>query len=289
MPVEIVFGSKGFIGHNYLANAILQNTKHFEIPDESSFIRFLDNPLHFEIESGPNIVWLSGKVNPTLDPVRNKKLYDSDLRNLQETISVLKHLNWVGRFIFLSSGGCIYSEKEGSIKESDDLFPNNAYGYLKLKQEQEIYDSGLNYAILRVANVFGRKINSSVGQNVIDHWITSFNSDKPCKVFGSLNSFRDYVNVLDVVSAIIRSSRYIGPGVILNIGSGIKTTMNELMHLFEFATQRNVNFDFESPRSSDRLGYCLNIEMAFSVLGWSPSNSSHSDIRKFFRKEINSR
>lgn len=288
MPVEIVFGSKGFIGHNYLDNAILQNTKRFEIPDESSFIRFLAHPLHFEIESGPNIVWLSGKVNPTLDPVRNKKLYDSDLRNLHETISVLKHLNWVGRFIFLSSGGCIYREKEGSIKESDDLFPNNAYGYLKLEQEQVIYDSGLNYAVLRVANVFGRKINSSVGQNVIDHWITSFNSDRPCKVFGSLNSFRDYINVLDVVSAIIKSSSYIGPSVILNIGSGIRTTMNELMHLFEFATQRNVRFDFESPRSSDRLGYCLNIEKAFSVLGWSPSNSSHPDIRKFFRKEIHS-
>jgi len=286
MLSEIVFGSAGFIGTNYLTLSAQRNIKIIEVPNQASFHNFISHSSDFGLYDMPNVIWLSGKVSSNSDPIKNKGLFDWDLSSLEQTLILLHDLDWSGRFVLISSGGCVYRDMERPIKESDNLLPNNAYGDLKLRQENLLLSSGLSFSILRVSNVFGPKRSSSNGQNVIENWITSYKSGHVCKVYGYPESYRDYINVVDVASAIMRSLESSMNNSILNIGSGLKTTLGELMGFFNEATFNTAKFHFEDFRSSDRLGYVLNIDKARNEIDWSPKKSNHRDIFAFLSKEL---
>ncbi len=157
MLSEIVFGSAGFIGTNYLTLSGQRNVKTIEVPNQASFHNFISGSNDFGLYDMPNVIWLSGKVSPNSDPIKNKELFDWDLSSLEQTLILLHDLDWSGRFVLISSGGCVYRDMERPIKESDNLLPNNAYGELKLRQENLLLSSGLSFSILRVSNVFGPK------------------------------------------------------------------------------------------------------------------------------------
>jgi nucleoside-diphosphate-sugar epimerase len=104
--------------------------------------------------------------------------------------------------IFLSSGGCIYTAGAQSFSEEDEAFGANQYGRLKIAMENELIKSGLPNSILRVANVYGPNQPYGRGQGVIAEWIHSIQNSKEIRVYGELNSFRDYLFIEDLCFAI---------------------------------------------------------------------------------------
>lgn len=286
MTSTLVFGSNGFIGSHYVSFLNSRNVTHKLIPNFETFSKFLIQPSDFDIDLNPSVVWLCGKFGPASNRVFESKWYEHDLKSLELILLLLRRYNWAGRFVLLSTGGCIYKYTNQKCKETDLIFPNNDYGELKIAQEKLVTDSSLQNSILRVSNVFGTKLRINRSQNVLSYWISQIKKGKPCEVYGDLNSYRDYINILDLMSAISKASKMVNQKEILNIGSSEKTTLLELISIFNKLTNNEVSFLFDNYRTSDRVGYVLDISKAKDILDWQPQNSTLSDIRDFIGQEL---
>jgi nucleoside-diphosphate-sugar epimerase len=286
LRLDLVVGSKGFIGAHYISFANAVHQKSFEIPTSQALSRFLADDFDIDLARVSTILWMAGKSGPSNTTSKFDLCYRQDKENLQDFLNFLMNKKWRGRFVFLSSGGCVYKESVNPISESYTLQPNNAYGKLKLEQEHLILDSGINYSILRVSNVFGLRTHITYGQDVISNWLSRYRNNEVCDVFGSLDSFRDYINIEDVISAISITSRFQGQNHIINIGSAIPVRTKDLVEFFTTHTHGRINFKFESARNFDRSGYLLDYSQAQLILGWTPMRSKKADLENFIITQL---
>jgi UDP-glucose 4-epimerase len=73
----------------------------------------------------------------------------------------------VKRFVFISSGGAIYGETDGQAAEDSPALPMSHYGRNKLEAERVLRATGISYAILRPANIYGPGQRSDLEGGVI--------------------------------------------------------------------------------------------------------------------------
>ncbi len=73
----------------------------------------------------------------------------------------------VGRFVFFSSGGAVYGDTAVRADETTLPAPLSPYGAHKLAAESYVALSGLSYAILRPANVYGPRQRAGTDGGVI--------------------------------------------------------------------------------------------------------------------------
>lgn len=284
--MDIIVGNKGFIGNEYTTSLKGLDLDCFTIPSREALQDFISESRGIDIAGVSNVVWLAGKSVPMNTSTRHDLNYRNDFESLELFINFLGGHEWQGRIIFLSSGGCIYEESPYLLTENSSLQPNNAYGQLKLEQENLIQDSPVAYTILRVSNVFGHRNKIMPGQDVINNWINCYTKGEQCKVFGSLKSYRDFINVLDVIKAIRLASQSIERNYIVNIGSGNKISTQELVEIFLNCTRGKIRFDFQHAREFDRNGYVLDVSKAKSVLGWIPEHSKTIHLLNFISRQI---
>ena len=285
--MNLVIGSKGFIGTHYISFVNSVNQKCFEIPTSQAFSELLAGKFDINFAQVSNILWMAGKSGPSNTTSEFDLFYRQDRDRLEQFLNLLIAKSWRGRFVFLSSGGCVYKESTKPISETYELQPNNTYGKLKLEQEALILKSGINYSILRVSNVFGYRKRITYGQDVISNWLSRYRSQEVCHVFGSLHSFRDYINIVDVVSAISLASKYEGQNHIFNIGSALPIRIQDLVDIFMKHTNENIAFSFGSSRNFDRSGYLLDYTQAQLLMGWNPLHSKKWDIENFIAAQLN--
>lgn len=284
--LDIIIGSRGFIGREYTSFLSEVNHKYQMVPSSRAFSEFISGRKVVDFNEVSSIIWLAGKAFPDNTPSKSSTLYSLDLHNLELFLNFVAQHNWQGRLIFLSSGGCIYKESLRAIKEDDELSPNNPYGYLKFEQEKMIRESGLRYSILRVSNVFGARFAYSQRKDVISAWISEFRNGAPATVYGSLASFRDFINVRDLVRAIFLSTQKKESNFVLNIGSGSRITTLELVDIFSKCTLGKIQFVFRNSRLFDLHGYYLDISRARTTLEWEPQFSEKINIAEFITQEI---
>lgn len=286
MQLNLVIGSRGFIGSHYISFTKAARQHSFEIPNSQALGRLLANGFEIDFVQVSSIFWMAGASSPSNTNSEFDLCYRQDMEYLKDFLTFLINRNWRGRLVFLSSGGCVYKESVNPINESYTLQPNNAYGRLKLEQERLILNSGINYSILRVSNVYGHRKNVTYGQDVISNWLSRYKTNGVCNVFGSLDSFRDYINIEDVISAISLAGRYEGQNHILNVGSSVPVRTREIVDFFITYTHGGIKFNFESARNFDRNGYLLDYSQAQEILGWNPMRSKKLDLEKFIFEQL---
>jgi UDP-glucose 4-epimerase len=197
--------------------------------------------------------------------------------NIVGTINVLEAALAVGasKLIFASSGGAIYGEPaQIPAGESHPLRPISHYGASKLAGEVyvqlygELYD--LKYTILRYANVYGPRQNPH-GESGVNAIFTGLmlEGQRPT-IFGQGYKTRDYVYVGDVVEAnVLALGR--GEGEILNIGTGIETSDQEVYDAVAAATGFEEPPQYGEERPGDVRHTALDATRAKEVLGWKPT------------------
>lgn len=136
--------------------------------------------------------------------------------NVITTLNVLKHCK---KIIFTSSavvyGNSFYAN------EIDETNPQSPYAISKLAAEQYIINSGIDYVILRLGNVYGRDNNKGVIKMLKEGG----------KIHGTGRNSRDYVYIDDVINALIMAKDW--PAGIYNIGTGISTSVNQIADLLK--------------------------------------------------------
>lgn len=201
-------------------------------------------------------------------------LFDARV-NILGTINLLSLAvqQGVNRFIYASSGGAVYGEPEElPANEKTPLCPLSPYGVSKVAAEKYILTYahlfGLDSFILRYSNVFGPRQIAKSEAGVISIFIEHILKGEPCIVYGDGEQTRDYVFVGDVVEANILALDC--SSNIINIGTGIETSVNDLITIFSSILGRIAEHQHVDPRPGEVLRSVLDCQKASLEIGWHP-------------------
>ncbi|HEY3141381.1 MAG TPA: NAD-dependent epimerase/dehydratase family protein [Acidimicrobiales bacterium] len=161
--------------------------------------------------------------------------FDAEV-NIIGSINVLEGARVAGvrKVVFASSGGTIYGEVEPSdlpTKESHPQVPLSPYGVAKrvvfdyLNTYRALY--GIEFTALALANVYGPRQDPHGEAGVVAIFAGKLLDDEACTIFGDGEQTRDFIFVDDVVDAFVRAKDR-GDGLVINIGTGAETSVNEL-------------------------------------------------------------
>ena len=165
-----------------------------------------------------------------------------DLR--KNTISTLNLIqfglkNKVSRILYASSMS-VYGDsncKNYGVKEENNLNPKSCYGISKLTSEQylKIFKNKLPFISLRMFNVYGPGQNmDNMKQGMVSIYLSQAIKYKKISIKGNLLRFRDFIYIDDVVEAWFKASFQKGAlNHAINIGTGKKTTVNEIIELIK--------------------------------------------------------
>jgi UDP-glucose 4-epimerase len=212
--------------------------------------------------------------------------------NVQGTINLLEASikNGVRRFVYVSTCA-VYGEAQYlPIDEEHPTNPLSPYGASKLSAEHyckvfhKIY--GLQTICLRFFNVYGPRQPCGPYGGVITTFLESLKRNKPIIIYGDGNQTRDFLYVKDAVEACsLALTRENCAGKTFNIGTGTKTSINELAQiLIEQINKSNVRIIHVEERKGDIKESYANICKANKELGFKPKFL----IRKGLKEFINS-
>jgi UDP-glucose 4-epimerase len=195
--------------------------------------------------------------------------------NILGTLNLLQAAKRAGarKFIFASTGGAIYGDPEElPCTERCPAQPLDPYGASKLACEYFLltyrHNFGLDYCVLRYANVYGPRQNPDGEAGVVAIFARGMLECRPLKIWGDGLQSRDFVYVQDVAAANVAAMHY-GSGI-YNIGTGlptdIVTTARELARLTCY-TQEIVH----GPAKLGEVRHSyLDSQKARRELGWEP-------------------
>jgi UDP-glucose 4-epimerase len=212
-------------------------------------------------------------VRPSLeDPVLDASV------NLMGTLNVIECAVKLGvrKVIYAASGGTIYGEprripaKESAAQGSHPLSPYGiskkaALDYLAFYQRYR----GLDYTACALANVYGPRQDPFGEAGVVSIFASKMLAGEAPAIFGDGNQTRDYVFIDDVVHAFVQAIDR-GSGKLINIGTGLETSVNGLYRLLADI----IGFDGEPQHGPLPPGElrrnALDIATAASALAWKP-------------------
>jgi UDP-glucose 4-epimerase len=201
--------------------------------------------------------------------------YDAKI-NILDSIKILEYSVKYGvkKIIYSSTGGAIYGEaKYIPADENHPIRPLAPYGVSKYAFEKyveyfkDMY--GLDYTILRYANVYGPRQDPHGEAGVVAIFSNLLLEDKDCKIFGDGEQTRDYVFVGDVVRANLIALEK-GSGEVMNIGTGFETSVNELYKKMSrlMGIDRPAIYEPARPGEVNRIS--LSYKHARKVFNWEP-------------------
>jgi UDP-glucose 4-epimerase len=105
-------------------------------------------------------------------------------------------------------------------------------------------------------------------------------------MIGDPDTRRDYLYVDDLVEALRSAATITEPadsGQIVNVGSGVGTSLRELAEAVEHQAGRPVEIEQSQARSFDAPSNWLSVSLAEKALGWHPTTSLESGLAATWR------
>lgn len=214
-----------------------------------------------------------------LDPVFDIETNLSPAMRLLEVCVEAK----VKQIIFPSSGGTVYGNAGSEpIPESHPAEPRSSYGITKLTIEKylELFYRlhGLDYAILRIANAYGPGLPTRGEQNAVGAFLARLRRGEPIVVWGDGSVTRDYVYAKDVARAFRAVLGQRSPYKVFNVGTGIGTTLRELIACMEQVVGCRAQIIQQPGRQIDVPVNILDPTLAREHVAWTPATSLEAGL-----------
>ncbi len=211
-------------------------------------------------------------------------IYDAQV-NVLGSLNILQNCvkTRIKKIIFASTGGAIYGEQDYfPADENHPLRPISPYGITKLTTEKYLYfynlTHGLNYTVLRYANVYGPRQNPHGEAGVVAIFTEKILRGEQPVINGDGRQTRDYIFVGDVVKAN-ELALTAGDNRIYNVGTGIETNVNELFRKIVQFTGKEVAEVHGPAKPGEQQRSVLNYSLISRELGWEPSVSLDEGLR----------
>jgi UDP-glucose-4-epimerase GalE len=196
------------------------------------------------------------------------------------------------RHVVFSSTCAVYGTPEVvPVAETAPLHPESPYGESKLMVERILHwldrAHGLRSVSLRYFNAAGASADAVIGED----WTTTYNlvpaaiksaleRGPRLQVFGNDyptadgTAIRDYIHVDDLADAHVRALDHLergGPSTSINLGTGVGSSVLDVIHTLEEVSGVQVRFDTVDRRPGDPAALHADNRLAAEVLGWVPS------------------
>jgi UDP-glucose 4-epimerase len=181
----------------------------------------------------------------------------------------------VRRLVFASSAS-VYGEPERlPMREDDVLRPQTHYCIAKAASEQLLafYRTrhGLSSNALRFFNVYGPgQKTDAYYTSVIQVFLRRIVNGEAPVIDGDGSQSMDFVHVDDVARAVVMAYESERSGLVLNVGTGIDTTIAQLARWLVAATGRDLAPQFR-PRPTLVTRRAADVSRIRAELGWEPS------------------
>jgi len=184
----------------------------------------------------------------------------------------------VVRVVFASTGGAIYGEVADGTSAGIDTIPVPISPYACSKFAVEKYlecfrvEHGLPYTVLRYGNVYGPRQDPHGEAGVVAIFCNRILAGEGILVNarvtpGDAGCVRDYVYIEDVVKANIAALEGHVSDPIMNVGTGVETTTQQLADELQAGLQRTVDIKSNIKRPGDIERSLLNVEPLVALLG----------------------
>jgi UDP-glucose 4-epimerase len=216
-------------------------------------------------------------AQPGVRPSLSDPTHDASV-NIMGLLNVAEASIHVGarKIVYAASGGTLYGEprrlpaKESAAQGSRPLSP---YGlskkvgidYLSYFQRYR----GLDYTALALGNIYGPRQDPYGEAGVIAIFAAKMLTGEAPKIFGDGNQTRDYVFIDDTVHAFVQAMDR-GSGKLVNIGTGLETSVNHLYTLLAELTGFAGEPEHGPPPPGELRRIALDISAAPSAIAWKP-------------------
>ena len=312
----LVTGGAGLIGSR-VVKILVQKGAKVKILDDCFAYPF--NQLkHFEIEELENITFIKGNIKDkktvqnackNVDIIFHEAAFadvaacvwnplEDFNTNLEGTFNLLTAArdNEVDKFIFASSAA-VYGDQPWRRRGTPPIFtetlkpnPLSTYANSKLWGEFEcllfyrLY--GLKTTVLRYFSVYGEPQVPKKGSHswVIAIFMMRAIKKKPLIIFGDGNQVRDFIHVEDVAKAtVLADEKETTTGQIINIGTGVPTSIKKLANLIMKITGEKIAFQFKPRPKGDPIGGYADVSLMKKCLGWEPNITLEIGLQRYYR------
>lgn len=217
--------------------------------------------------------------------------------NVAGSISLLRAMEAAGvRTIIFSSSATVYGDGNSiPYVEKMEIGATNPYGRTKEMVEDILNDLGTadsswRIALLRYFNPVGAHPSGRIGEDPlgIPNNLVPFIAQvavgrrEKLMVFGGDyetpdgTAQRDYIHVMDLAAGHLAALDYVNDkaGVYRwNLGSGVGTSVLEMLHAFERAVGHDLPYEITGRRAGDLPAFWADASSALADLGWSTTKT----------------
>jgi UDP-glucose 4-epimerase len=294
----LITGAAGFLG-SALANQLAREGHQVRGLDDLSTgdPRVLSPDVHFtrgDVNDRPKLWTLLQEVDCVYHlaarvSVPESVLYPREYNavNVGGTVSMMEAMRDVGvRRVILASSGAVYGDQgEQPLRETAIPDPHSPYAVSKVSAEHYIRTIGklwgMETVCLRIFNAYGPGQHLPPSHPpVVPHFLRQAQRGGTLVVHGDGTQTRDYVYVDDVVSAMVAASTAPNVnGLVINVGSGIETSIRELVKKVSQVTGREVDslYNAITPGGVSRM--CADLSLAAQKLNYRSSIKLDDGLR----------
>lgn len=301
----IVTGAAGFIG-SHLSERLLDEGAHLTGIDDLStgqkknieilkekgakiyICSLLDMKSITHLFDGVDYVFHQAAIpsvqRSVSDPVK------SHMANIQATFNTLElcRLKGVGKLVYAASSSAYGDITENRKNETMAPRPLSPYSVQKLMGEYycKVYNKvyGLPTISLRYFNVYGpRQDPFSPYSAVIPKFIMNALDNQDLVIYGDGNQTRNFTFIDDVVdSNLLAATSEPANGHVLNISSGVQTSINELAKSVIEITGSQVEIVYRKKRDGDIQHSHGNIDLSQELIGFKPNIKLQDGLQNTF-------
>jgi nucleoside-diphosphate-sugar epimerase len=170
----------------------------------------------------------------------------SNLLPINSLINAAKELKTYPRVVYASTA-TVYGIVDIQPVAEDCLpKPESIYDLHKLYAEQYLAMANnqgiLSAKSLRLSNVYGPSLSESLSEDrgILSRITKSCMQGHTINAYGGGNYLRDYIYIDDVVDAFLCSGIADSPHIVLNVASGIGTTVREVFEMIANEVEKNI-------------------------------------------------
>jgi len=293
----VVTGVAGFIGSRVAARMAaegflvigvddLSSGKQSNVPPGIEFIQgnLADNHTISKLPKVADFVLhLAGQSSGEMsfdDPVADLE------KNTVSTLNLIKYgisAN-VSRLVYASSMSVYGNVPDAPIGEDEHVAPLSCYGVGKLAAENylNVFRKQLSSMSLRMFNVYGPGQDmTNLRQGMVSIYLAQALTSKNIVVKGSLERFRDFIYIDDVVESWFRATTLVGVlGGTVNIGTGVRTTVAQVLDAVKSHVP-GTTVEVADPTPGDQDGIFADTTRMRALLGMSEFVELADGVKRF--------
>ncbi|MEX1020688.1 MAG: NAD-dependent epimerase/dehydratase family protein [Litorilinea sp.] len=214
--------------------------------------------------------------------------------NVGGTVSLLEACRDVGsvrRVILASSATAYGNQQQQPVTEGMTVYPSVPYAVSKVAAEDYLRclgpTGGFETVALRIFNAYGpgQPLPPSHAP-VIPRFVYQTLGNGSLVVFGDGRQTRDFVYVDDVVDALIAAADAPNvDGEIINVGSGVETSITELIDAIGLATARTPNPLYNNEIAGGIHRLVGDLQKAQTLLGYRPQVDLTTGLKRLLEQD----